>query len=375
MKLPSFNPPIGVIKVGALIYASIAGCLHSFSSDIVWLRSEYDYGVIEESNGKTEGKISFVNVGNSPTFIVAVKPGCGCTTASYTEGNILPGDTATVAVVYDPEGRPGKFTKSIKVYIGEDKELHTIGISGVVMPTLETLSLRYPHGSQNLRLEKREEQAGKILKGRNRHFFINAYNNGNDTLRIMAKCENGKALDPEFVPETLLPYESGVLSMYLNTSEESLFGPVSYNIKVAAEGRNHEIQEEKVTLNVVVAPEQSYEAKARNGYIALRNASYNMGEDLRDGYGNFEFEIENQGDAPLEIWSVFSQDDRIIITESPEEIGAGKRAKIAGALNLHQMSEGPFRIKVNVYSNDPLHPDTELNVIGIKGASSEMDAD
>ena len=83
---------------------------------IEWLSTSYDFGTFKEAEGPQTGCVRMVNHGPDETVINRVKSTCGCTVAEYTDGIIAVGDTAEVRFTYDPAGRPGRFSKSIKVY-------------------------------------------------------------------------------------------------------------------------------------------------------------------------------------------------------------------------------------------------------------------
>ena len=194
------------------------------SAEIEWLSKSYDYGTFRESEGLREGSVRFVNKGPEATFIGSVRPSCGCTGATYTEDVIEPGDTATVSFVYNPAGRPGPFDKTVKVYVGEDNEMHVVRIKGTVIGSPATLESSYPLESGPLRFQSLERLLGEIRKGQNRHLFVNVYNQGTDTIRPQWRS-NSDAMEADLTPKALAPGEIGTFGLYLNTSRERQMGP------------------------------------------------------------------------------------------------------------------------------------------------------
>ena len=55
------------------------------------------------------------NVSNSTLVISSAAPSCGCTASSYTTTPIKPGESGSVTVTYNTDGRPGFFYKSVRV--------------------------------------------------------------------------------------------------------------------------------------------------------------------------------------------------------------------------------------------------------------------
>lgn len=62
-----------------------------------------------------EFSYTFTNTGQSDLKLLSVKPTCGCTVAEYPEGFIKPGETKTIDVTFDTEGRPGYQAKGVNI--------------------------------------------------------------------------------------------------------------------------------------------------------------------------------------------------------------------------------------------------------------------
>ncbi|MFZ9754777.1 MAG: DUF1573 domain-containing protein [Bacteroidia bacterium] len=81
---------------------------------IKWTTKSHDFGTIK-MGPKAETSFSFTNTSSVPVVITQAKPSCGCTTPSYTNTPIMPGQTGEVKASYGTEGRPGQFDKTITV--------------------------------------------------------------------------------------------------------------------------------------------------------------------------------------------------------------------------------------------------------------------
>jgi hypothetical protein len=74
---------------------------------------EHQYGTIAKgSDGNCE--FTFVNEGNEPLILQNVKASCGCTTPSYTQKPVMPGQTGTIKVHYNTNN-VGGFSKTVTV--------------------------------------------------------------------------------------------------------------------------------------------------------------------------------------------------------------------------------------------------------------------
>lgn len=122
-------------KIGFLLLC-MTFTLLSFSqkASIKFDKMSHDFQKIAEDKGNATNVFSFTNVGNSPLVISNVQASCGCTTPTWTKEPIEPGKKGSVTVSYNPQGRPGNFTKSITVFSNAAEEQVVLMINGEVIP-------------------------------------------------------------------------------------------------------------------------------------------------------------------------------------------------------------------------------------------------
>jgi hypothetical protein len=90
-------------------------------------KKEHDFGKIV-MGPKASVIFAFTNNGTEPIVLTDVKASCGCTTPKWPTEPIAPGATAQIEAVYDTNGRPGYFEKTITVtYAGKTEELKIKG--------------------------------------------------------------------------------------------------------------------------------------------------------------------------------------------------------------------------------------------------------
>lgn len=75
----------------------------------------HDFGDILESNGEVSHQFHIENFGEDTITIVDVQSSCGCTSFVLGKEKIGPESSKSLSVKYNPEGRPGRFHKTIKV--------------------------------------------------------------------------------------------------------------------------------------------------------------------------------------------------------------------------------------------------------------------
>lgn len=350
----------------AAIMAIVFAC--PVFAEIEWLEKIYNFGAFKEAEGPRRGIARFVNKGSEPVFIKRVRPSCGCTEAAYTEGMIEPGDTAMVSFIFDPKGRPGSFEKTIKVYLGNESEMHVIRFAGTVIGAPSTLEFSYPKEAGPLRLESAAANTGELKKGSARHLFINAYNQSTDTITPVWECVE-RGVQVELTPKSIPPGDIATFGFYVNTSEEERMGPVDYKIDITADGRRPEEGSIDITISTIIVPDtQSMTVEeVENGPKAYLLPEFiDFGESAGENKVGFSFEILNEGKMALDVLRVYSLEECVEIKERPSKVKSGKKGKVKGELDLSKLASGAFRISVEVMTSDPLHPLRTANLVGVK---------
>lgn len=339
----------------------------SVKAEVEWLAKDYNFGSFKEANGNVTGSVRLVNHGPEATFINRVRPSCGCTGASYPHTMIEPGDTATISFTYNPQGRPGPFDKTVKVYMGENNDLTIIRITGTVIGAPTTLKSNFPIECGPLRLENTIVPAGEIKRGQSRHLFLNVYNQGENTINPLWSSPS-KALTVELTPGEIAPGEIGTFSFYLRTAEEPQDGPHDYAVPISANGKDSE--EVTVTVTSVIVPDTRSIPieKLENAPQAFLLPEFvDLGEEVGNKDVEFEFSVLNEGKSPLTVERVFCRQEGIDIIRVPKVVKEDDKGLIKGKLRSSKLPQGPFRLKVEVLTDDPLHPIRTCNIVGIKG--------
>lgn len=74
---------------------------------------EHNYGTIQKG-GNGDCEFTFINEGDEPLILQTVKASCGCTTPSYTQKPVMPGQTGSIKVHYNTNN-VGGFSKTVTV--------------------------------------------------------------------------------------------------------------------------------------------------------------------------------------------------------------------------------------------------------------------
>lgn len=348
--------------------AALLAATASLTADnIRWLSTDYDFGAFREAEGKRSGSVQFVNEGTEPTIITRVKPTCGCTVAEYTEGEIAPGDTATVSFTYNPAGRPGRFEKHIKVYTGENEDLTSVTIRGTVIGAPNTLAREYPVVAGALRLSTDSIAMGHLKRGSARNEFLHGYNQSADTLSLSWKALP-KGLSLGVSSHRIAPGDIFTLSVYLNSAELETPGlnDLTVPLTVAqADGSNASVD---LNVRVYADPDMSRLSKkqlAEAPGIILYPTVVEIGTVKgSDKPKKVQVNVTNEGKSTLKIARVYSTSPAVKVKSMPSRIKPGKEFKITVEVTPEKIPGDLFSLPVEVISNDPYHPSVTFRIVG-----------
>lgn len=336
--------------------------------EIVWLEKEYDFGLMKEEAGPKTGSVRLVNTGPEEAVITGARPSCGCTGVAYPDDPIAPGDTVKFSFTYNPLGRPGRFEKSIRVYIG-DFDMATIRIRGNVLGTPESLSTLYPVEAGPLRLSEKRMAAGEVTYGKTRHFFLNGYNQTADTIHP-SWVSDDPSLSVSSSSEAVGPGDIVTLSFYFNSRQRTEMGPLEIPVRIISDSKPG-APETEVLFTADLHPDFSSMTPeevndAPRCYAAPDRIDLGtLVSSARKPVG-FRFAIRNEGKAEMRINRIFSRSEAIKITRRPTVIKGGKSAETEGLLDFSSLPQGAFNLKIEILCNDPLHPARTVSVVGIK---------
>jgi hypothetical protein len=101
-------------------------------SKISYQETIYDFGVLDQG-AMAKHEFTFTNLGTVPLIIYEVIPSCNlCTTVTWTQGPIQPGDKGTIEVKFNSAGRQGRQGKYLIVRANTEPSETRLLIRGTV---------------------------------------------------------------------------------------------------------------------------------------------------------------------------------------------------------------------------------------------------
>jgi hypothetical protein len=98
---------------------------------VTFEKTTHNFGTFSEANATQKCSFKFTNTGDQPLLINQAVASCGCTVPKHTKTPVKPGETGTIDVVYNGQGKfPGHFKKTITVRTNGTPEMVRLYIEG-----------------------------------------------------------------------------------------------------------------------------------------------------------------------------------------------------------------------------------------------------
>lgn len=338
-----------------------------------WLERNHDFGVFHEKDGKVRCQMRVTNTGSAPLLIVKAQAGCGCTGIDYPEQPIMPGDTATVSLSYNPSGRPGQFTKQAIIFTNTDTKRTILEISGNVIPTDATLDKEYPIKAGNLRISQRDIPFGELIKGKGSTQYLSAYNASTDTLLVSVTGAK-QHIRPAVVPDTVPPARVTALTVHYVSRYAPLWGLNVDTLTLESRPLSPASAEGKGSADIHVMAQVMEDFDNLTDKQRADAPVIAVDCDERLDFGTMKagevvtrsFTITNKGKEPLAIRRLWvPQGEGITLKADRQEVKRGKKATVTVTVDTACQQENLLNVPLTLLSNDPDNPRVTIRLVGI----------
>lgn len=354
------------------IIASLAASAASAGPQLVWLNPAHNFGAFKEELGPVTCTFKAVNTGDEPAVVIDARANCGCTRPTYTREPVAPGDTLCVTVAYDPQGRPGRFNKQVKVTANTDIRSYILSVRGTVIGASTTLKSRYPEEVGPYRVSNRIAPFGETLKGHVLAAAVNIYNPTADTIRPAVR--NVPAfINALFRPAVIPPGEQGILSMTAYTDRTPLYGIIEDSLLLVPDEESPENSIEISTVMIVnedfsrLTPQQLADAPAAR--VSENVLDFGMIDPADIDPIVREFTITDTGHDALAVRRLFTPDKALAVKASSMKAKHGRKITVSvslipSLLTEGQKAEGIINSRITLITNDPANPTQIIRVVG-----------
>lgn len=192
----------GLLVIVILISFFFTGPAFS-AAKITVIRSSWDFGGVDDVR-KREYRFRFVNNGDMDLHIEGVETSCECLTVAPHKKSYKPGERGELKVSFNPSGRLGIFTSSIKLFTNAQKGAVLLKISAFVKRTQEK-RIKVDLPKPEISVEPKVVNLGTVKQGETVLYKLVVTNSGEGDLLIY----NFGALNEAGTPLSKKPIAKG----------------------------------------------------------------------------------------------------------------------------------------------------------------------
>ena len=334
---------------------------------ITFEKTEHDFGKINEADGRVSVVFTFKNEGMAPLVLSNVRASCGCTTPTWTKEPVEPGQTGAITVTYNPNGRPGRFQKTVTITSNASEGTKKVYIKGEVIPKQAKPVNQYKIEVGALNMKTKVLDLGTIIKGENKTGELEYTNQSKEDHKV-ALATNGQTdalLIYQTTLEVIKPSEVGKFIFAANTSKSKLYGPVEVNAYVVIDGKKEISDTYKLTIKADIVEDFSKMTaeQKQNAPIMETANDYNAGKLTAGKVHKFNFPVKNSGVNPLEIRRAYCADPQLVVKVAKPTVKSGKKAAISVDINTKDMKPGAYSREIIVITNDYANPIKHIKLL------------
>lgn len=340
--------------------ALVAVAMMAQQAVITFEKTDHDFGKINEADGKVTTVFTFKNEGMESLVLSNVRASCGCTTPKWPRQPIEPGQTGEITVTYNPNGRPGRFTKTVTITSNATEPTTRVTIKGEVIPKPAKPVDKYPVKMGELSLKQKEVNFAKLLNTATKTYEIE-YANQTDhdiTVAIVPAKGQEKYLDAVVTLANVKPQETGKVQIALTPETANIFGPIEGSFLIVVNGKQVATDEYKIIVRADIDEDFSTLSAEdhRNAPILDVAATVNMGNIAAGKVGKRTVSLTNVGADPLKIRRVLNNNKELKATYNKSELKNGKSAQLKLEVPTAGLQAGAYSRQLTLITNDPAKP-------------------
>ena len=347
-----------------LCMALVAVAMMAQQPVMTFEKTEHDFGKINEGDGRVSTEFVFKNEGMAPLILSNVRASCGCTTPSWTKEPVEPGQTGTITVTYNPNGRPGRFQKTVTITSNATEATKKVYIKGEVIPKQAKPVNKYTIAVGDLSMKAKLLDLGTITKGELKSGELEYTNLTQADHKVeLAVNQAETSLINQVTLETVKPNEVGKFIFAIDTKKTKLYGPVEFKAYVVVDGKKDisETFELIIKAEIVEDFSQMTTEQKQQAPIAEVQKEVELGTIAAGKTIKYFIPIRNSGVNQLEVRRVYCADSRLHF-KTPKAIKSGKKGAVAIDLNTKGLQAGAYSRQLVVITNDYEHSQQKVTL-------------
>ncbi|MCF8255678.1 MAG: DUF1573 domain-containing protein [Bacteroidia bacterium] len=322
---------------------------------------KYDFININEKGGRVYHDFRFVNLGTGPITIKNVQTSCGCTNSDWTRTPVLPGDSGIVRATFDPNGRQGKFDKSLVVETDGSPASISLTIKGHVYPSKMNFVDTYKYQYGNLAVITNSLTFNNVKNTGYDSSEIGMYNLSNKKIYVY-KIETPGNIMATKPYDNLPPNTDMRIKVKYYPRQPIEFGPIRQEIKIYTNDDSIPIKKFYVSANVVEDFSNLTKKDLKKAAkFSVKSAEIDLGNVPLFNTPTATFTITNKGKKDLIIRKVIRSCSCLSPDQSSMVIPKGKSANLNVVYSLANMA-GTDTKTLKLITNDPTQTEITLTI-------------
>ncbi len=332
---------------------------------ITFTKTEHDFGKINEADGRVSVVFEFKNEGMAPLVLSNVRASCGCTTPTWTKEPVEPGQIGSITVTYNPNGRPGRFQKTVTITSNATQPTTKVYIKGEVIPKAAKPVNKYTVAVGNLNMKGKTLDLGTIKKGEQKNGELEYANLTKEDHHVELATNSADAyLIHQVTLADVKAEQTGKFVFAIDSKATKLYGPVEAYAYVVVDGKKEINDTYKLTIkaNIVEDFSQMTLEDKQKAPIIEMPAEFNAGNVAAGKTIKYVLPVKNIGVNPLEVRRVYCSDPVIKVKTAKATVKSGKKGSIAIDINTKDLKPGTYTREVLLITNDYQTPNKRIKI-------------
>ena len=309
-----------------------------------------------------------VELKNTSTHTVEIKDidtGCGCTSAQFTQGGLMPNATAQVALTFDAK-QLGHFNRVVRVFTEPDRggTPAEIIVRGVVVTKIENYSGEYPYRMGTLLADKDNVEFDDVNKGQKLvqeiHIMNPASQNSTPVVLRMPSY-----LTAEVTPKVLGPKQKGIVKLTLHSSKLRDYGLNQTTVYLGKSNSDKATIEKAITVSAVLLPPTMSNDDVRRSTaprLEMSRKYIDMTPLANKSKYRDDVILTNNGRSTLDIQKLQLFTTGVSVSLDKQKIEPGETAKLSVTCKAMDLKKLRVRPRILMITNDPNNPKVVLEI-------------
>lgn len=183
-------------------------------SALLFEQTVWDFGTINEEDGEVRHTFRYRNISEGSVLIERVYSSCGCTTGEYSRRPLRAGGEGEFTVVFNPEDRGGKVSKSVTLVYDQGRGRTDLYIKGRVIARPRSLEEDFPYDlGGGVRCDSSIKSFGKVALGKSKSMTMALANGSEKSVEIAVQWEHESGALEVNAPIEMAPKERALMTL------------------------------------------------------------------------------------------------------------------------------------------------------------------